>query len=113
MVDPFNYCLLFTEEQLALSSRAAQLSDPSLSTELLLDTESLHDDIRQSLSHDPLLSLPLITLVTNQANDWTVKENGLVYYLRKIFVSDADQESSSRNMIIYWLAILIRRRRDC
>jgi len=88
-MDPFNYPPLFTEEQLTLPSRAAQLSDPSSSTEPLLDTESLHDNIRQSLQYDPLSSPLLITLVTNQANNWTVGEDGLVRYLVQIFVPDA------------------------
>jgi len=88
-IDPFNYHPLFTKEQLVLLSRAAQLSDPSSSTEPLLDAESLHDDIRRSLLYDPLLSPLLIALATNQANNWTVGEDRLVHYLRKIFIFDA------------------------
>jgi len=53
-----------------------------------LDIESLHDDIRQSLPHDPLLSPLLTGPMNDQESEWFVSEDSLVHYLGRIFMPE-------------------------
>ena len=85
----YNYCPLFTQEQLAFITRIAHLDSPPSSSKKPLDIKSLHIDIRRSLPQDSTTLALLANPTSSQDTDWLLDKDRLVRYLRRIFVPDA------------------------
>ena len=51
-VNPQNFRPIFTNEQLTASLRATFLEGPVLRASIIMDVQSLHNSIRDSLQHD-------------------------------------------------------------
>jgi len=62
-VNPQNYCLVFTSEQLPLSLQATTLSTPVLHGSLIMDAERLHSNI---CSHSEMILFSQSTLTISQ-----------------------------------------------
>src|SRR6266850_668260 len=85
-VNPQNYRLVFTSEQLASSLRATTLSIPALRGSLIMDAERLHSDIRSQLREDPVSAEHL----DNQSDPkWTLDPDGLLRHLGRIYVPNS------------------------
>ena len=80
---------LFTQEQLALTTRMAHLDSPPSSLKKPLDIESLHNNIRWSLLQDLTTSALLANPTSSQDADWLLDKDGLVHYLGRIFIPNA------------------------
>jgi len=85
-VNPQNYHLVFTSEQLASSLRATTLSIPGLHGSLIMDAEGLHSDIWSQLQEDPISA----EHHNNQSEpQGTLDPNGLLCQVRCIYVPNS------------------------
>src|SRR5882724_4900274 len=84
-VNPQNFRLVFTSEQLASSLRATTLSIPVLRGSLIMDAEKLHSDIRSQLREDPISAEHL----NKQSDLWTLDPDGLLRNSGRIYVPDS------------------------
>ena len=55
-INPHNFCLVFSQEQLTFSLRATYLLDPMLCTASIVDVDQLHKDILSTLPSDPVMT---------------------------------------------------------
>src|SRR5882672_4415571 len=85
-VNPQNFHLVFTSEQLALSLQATTLSIPALCGSLIMDAERLHSDIWSQLRDDPISAEHL----NNQSDPkWTLDPDGLLCHLGHICIPNS------------------------
>src|SRR5882724_982577 len=73
-VNPQNFHLVFTSEQLASSLQITTLSIPVLQRNLIMDAEKLHSDIQSHLQEDPISTEHL----DKQSGPWTLDPDGLL-----------------------------------
>ena len=104
-VNPHNFCTIFNQEQLALSRRAfteqqlaaslraSTLAEPVLRASVIMDSEQLRQDIRNSYALDPITPQVLQSIKDNSTSDnlhWTLKDNGLLLKHDRLYVPDAN-----------------------
>jgi len=86
-VNLHNFRPVFTQEQLSASLRASALYDVSLRGAVIIDTDTLHNDIRAAYASDPLASEHF---PTPTAPNWSLSEGGLLLLHDRIYVPDAN-----------------------
>jgi len=83
-VNPHNFKPIFTQEQLAASTRAMVLLFPSLHTARVVDLDTLHQDILLALPSDPIATKHIST-----DGWWFMDPNGLLLLDNRIYVPSA------------------------
>jgi hypothetical protein len=86
-INPHNLRPVFTSEQISASLQATVLIEPVLRASELLDIESIHNDIRAALPHDPLALQHQST--TSVDSHWT-RSNELLLCDGRIFVPNTN-----------------------
>jgi hypothetical protein len=85
LANPSNLRPIFTQEQLSTSLRRTALATPIIRNAIIMDIQQLHNDIRSSLTLDPLSSTHL---PTPTAPNWTLDDSGLLRHHDQIYVPD-------------------------
>jgi len=83
-INPHNFKPIFTQEQLAASVQATVLLFPSLHAAIVVDLDTLHQDILLAFS-----SNPIATKHTSTDGWWSTDPNGLLILDNRIYVSSA------------------------
>ena len=83
MVNPHNFCPVFTSEQLSVYLRTTILAGPALRAAQLIDYMQLTDDIRNALPIDSF------TQTNKNTPCWTTDPTGLLLLDGRIYVPDA------------------------
>jgi hypothetical protein len=78
---------IFTQEQLSVSLHGTVLATPIIRNAIIMDIQQLHNDIRSSLTLDPLSSTHL---PTTTAPNWTLDDSGLLRHHDQIYVPDVN-----------------------
>jgi hypothetical protein len=76
---------IFTQEQLSASLCRTVLATPIVRNAIIIDIQQLHNDIRSSLTLDPLSSTHL---PTPTAPNWTLNDSGLLCHHDRIYIPD-------------------------
>ena len=79
--------LVFTQEQLSNSLRAAYLEFPVLRAVAIMDVETLHSDILSALPSDPIAQ---VHLTDPSDSRWSTDEAGFLRLDSHIYVPDLD-----------------------
>jgi hypothetical protein len=87
LANPSNLRPIFTQEQLSASLRRTALATPIIRNAIIMDIQQLHNDIRSSLTLDPLSSTHL---PTPTAPNWTLDDSGLLRHHDRIYVPDTN-----------------------
>ena len=87
-INPHNFCLVFTQEQLASSLRATIILSPVLQAVSLLDIKQLHSNIHSTLSTDSIASIHLKSKKSNL--QWSLNSDGLLQRDNCIYVPDSE-----------------------
>jgi hypothetical protein len=86
-VNPHNFRLVFTSEQLASSLRASTLVFPVLCAAVLMDVEQLHKDILSTLPNDPIVSMHM----SDPPDDrWTMDDSGFLHCDNRIYIPESN-----------------------
>ena len=110
-VNPHNFHPVFTSEQIQHSLRATSLLIPVLRSSVIMDLETLHNDIRNSLHSDPFAIRYIeIPNLTHDGNLTTMVYSGAItvsmYQMLMIFTS----KYCSTSTITYCQDIMVRTR---
>ena len=87
-VNPHNFHLVFTQEQLTASLCATYLAAPVLLASILFDIENLHNNILSSLPSDPLAAVHLSAEAPDSR--WSVDSDSFLRLDGRIYVPDSD-----------------------
>jgi hypothetical protein len=88
-VNPHNFQLVFTQEQLAVSLRAIYLAALFLQASTLFDIENLHNDILATLPSDPLAAIHLSTSESPDSR-WSIDTDSFLRLDGRIYVPDSN-----------------------
>ena len=83
-VNPHNFKPILTQEQLAASVQATVLLFPSLHIAIVMDLDTLHQDILSALSSDPIATKHIST-----DGRWSTDPNSLLLFDNRIYVPSA------------------------
>jgi len=83
-INPHNFKPIFTQEQLAASIQATVLLFPSLRAAIVVDLDTLHQDILSALP-----SNPIATKHISADGQWSTDTNGLLLLDNRIYVPSA------------------------
>ena len=86
-VNPHNFRPVFTNQQLSASLRASALYSVSLRGATIINSEQLHQDIRNAYATDPTAASHL---PTPSAPNWSLTEDGTLLLHDRIYVPDQD-----------------------
>ena len=84
-VNPVNYRLVFTQEQISASLHASQLYEPVLRAMVLMDLEQLNSDILSALHSNPLY----VSFNDIPKPHWTMSPDGFLWHHDLIYVPDS------------------------
>ncbi|EJD32555.1 DNA/RNA polymerase, partial [Auricularia subglabra TFB-10046 SS5] len=87
--NPHNLRPVFTHEQLITSLRATYAEPIFLRAVSIMDTESLHNDIRAAYAADELAQSSLATLGSDDAPHWTKSADEFLLFKNRIYVPDS------------------------
>jgi hypothetical protein len=87
LANPSNLQPIFTQEQLFTSLHGTVLTTPIIHNAIIMDIQQLHNDIRSSLTLDPL---SLTHLPTPTAPNWTLNDSSLLCHHDQIYIPDAN-----------------------
>jgi hypothetical protein len=90
-VNPHNFRPVFTQEQLTSSLRATYLEEPVLRASYIMDSSSLHEDIKSALQNDSYALEGMELAKSNSPSQWSLDSNGLLRYDDRIWVPDSDK----------------------
>ena len=94
-MNPHNFHPIFTTEQLRHSLRATELEEVCLKASHILDEDSLHQEIRASLSSDPEAIKGLEKAKDRSSDRWSVSDSGLLLLDNRIYVPRPEGNSDS------------------
>ena len=83
-VNPHNFKLIFTQEQLAASVQATVLLFPSLHVATVVDLDTLHQDILSALPSDPIATKHI-----SADGWWSMDPNSLLLLNNRIYIPSA------------------------
>ncbi|THH12930.1 hypothetical protein EUX98_g9775, partial [Antrodiella citrinella] len=93
--NPQNFRPIFTSEHLRASLRATLLEDVTLRASHVMDTNTLHSDIRRSLRSDPEATKGLGHATSTTPGRWSVDNSGLLLLDNRIYVPRPDGTSDA------------------
>jgi len=85
-VNPHNFHLVFTHEQIAASLQATILTTPTLHTATILDQNQLHSDILATLPSDS----PISNHLSHPEGCWSKDDAGFLRFDGRMYVPDND-----------------------
>ena len=94
-VNPHNFRPVFTNEQLQSSLRATYLEEPVLRAAVVMDTVTLHSEIREALPTDPETAKGLSAVKNKTSPRWSLDEDGLLKLDNRIYVPRVGGTSDS------------------
>ena len=86
-VNPQNFRLVFTQEQLSNSLCATYLESPVLHAVAIMDVETLHNNILSALTSDPIAQVHLSDPPDSR---WSVDETSFLRLDGRIYIPDSD-----------------------
>ena len=92
-INPSNFHLMFTQEQISVSLQATELLNPVLHATVIMDQEKLNSDILSALPNDPCYVAHLKELKPC----WSVTPNRFLHHDNLIYIPDSDD---------LWLCVL-------
>ena len=84
LVNPHNFCPVFTHEQIVASLRATILTTPTLHAATILDQNQLYSDILVTLSSDP----PISNQLSHLGGHWSKDDTGFLRCDGRTYVPD-------------------------